>query len=154
MKRLSGMSLPDLSANGKEWLRFQLVERKYVNKYGGGPEHKERSMWPAAKMLFNAEEYTFKEKINYLRGSKFSLENLLAEEIRRNLFTEIDSMHIPIYILQGIHDYQTPHVVAKDFFDHLKAPEKEFFTFENSAHCPLTEEVEKFNSIIRSKVQN
>ena len=35
----------------------------------------------------------------------------------------------------------------------LKAPEKEFFTFENSAHSPLVEEVDKFNSIVREKAR-
>ena len=43
-------------------------------------------------------------------------------------------------------------MVAKDFYDQLKAPEKELFTFTNSAHSPLMEEVDKFNSIVREKV--
>lgn len=68
------------------------------------------------------------------------------------MFTEIDSMQIPVYIFQGKFDYQTPYVVAKEFYDQLKAPEKQFFTFERSAHSPLMEDVEKFNSIIREKL--
>ena len=58
-------------------------------------------------------------------------------------------MRIPVYIFQGVYDYQTPYSVARDFYDQMKAPQKEFFTFENSAHCPLMEEADKFNSIVR-----
>lgn len=69
--------------------------------------------------------------------------------INKNLFNDIDSIQIPVYIFQGIHDYQIPYSIAKDFYKQLKAPQKKFFTFENSAHSPIMEEVEKFNSIVR-----
>ena len=79
-----------------------------------------------------------------MSGSLFSLEHLWLEVIHKNLKHEIDSMQVPVYIFQGIHDYQTPYVVVKEFYDQLKAPHKAFFTFENSAHSPVMEEVEKF----------
>jgi pimeloyl-ACP methyl ester carboxylesterase len=62
-------------------------------------------------------------------------------------------MKVPVFIFQGKYDYQTPYVVAKEFFDQLKAPQKEFFTFEESAHSPVMEEVEKFNAIVREKTK-
>ena len=99
------------------------------------------------------KQYTFSDKVNYMKGNLFSLEHLWPAVIHTNLFTEIDSMQVPVYIFQGIYDYQTPHAVAKDFYDQLKAPEKEFFSFTNSAHSPLMEEVDKFNSIVREKTK-
>ena len=116
--------------------------------------HEVTGMWPMIKMVLSAEEYTFGDKVKYMKGALFSLEHLWPTVIHTNLFTEIDSMQVPVYIFQGIYDYQTPHVVAKDFYDQLKAPEKEFFTFANSAHSPLMEEVDKFNSIVREKIKN
>lgn len=99
-------------------------------------------------MLLAAKEYTLSDKFNYMGGSIFSLKHLWKDVVSTNLNTEIDSMQIPVYIFNGIYDYQTPYVVAKDFFDQLNAPQKEFFTFDNSAHSPIVEEVEKFNSIV------
>ena len=101
------------------------------------------------KMVLNTKEYTFYDKVNYLRGNMFSLENMWTDVINTNLLTDINSMKIPVYILQGIHDYQTPYSVAREFFLQLKAPEKEFYSFENSAHSPIMEEADKFNSIVR-----
>jgi pimeloyl-ACP methyl ester carboxylesterase len=152
IKKLSQMNFPDSLASSTEWIEFVINERNYVAQYGGSMREI-TGMWPMVKMVLNAEEYTFSDKVNYMKGNLFSLEHLWPAVIQTNLFTEIDSMQVPVYIFQGIYDYQTPHVVAKDFYDQLKAPEKEFFSFTNSAHSPLMEEVDKFNSIVREKIR-
>ena len=88
------------------------------------------------------------DKFKYMAGSMFSLKHLWLDVVNTNLHSEIDSMQIPVYIFNGIFDYQTPYVVAKDFFNQLNAPEKDFFTFDNSAHSPIVEEADKFNTIV------
>ncbi len=152
IEALSAISFPDSDANVKSWTNFLMVERNWVNQFGGGVTHEKSGMWPIVKMVLNAREYTFKEKLNFMSGSLFSLEHLWPEVIDKNLSVEIDSMQLPVYIFQGKFDYQTPYLLARDFFDQLKAPKKGFFTFENSAHSPNMEEVDKFNAIVRSKV--
>lgn len=151
IKVLSEMKFPDTTASSSEWMNFLLNERKYVTEFGGAMRGM-TGMWPMINILVNAEEYTFNDKINYMQGSLFSLTHLWSDVLGANLFVEIDSMQVPVYIFQGLYDYQTPYVVAKDFYDQLKAPEKELFTFTNSAHSPVMEEVDKFNSIVREKV--
>ncbi|TVQ00739.1 MAG: alpha/beta hydrolase [Balneolaceae bacterium] len=100
-------------------------------------------------MEAKTREYTLNDKLNYMRSNMFSLSHMWNEVIHTNLFNQIDSMQVPVYIFHGRYDYTTPHCVAKDFYHQLKAPEKGFFTFDNSAHSPVMEEVEKFNSIVR-----
>ena len=128
------------------------MKEEYVSQ-SGGAIREFTGMWPMIKMVLSTEEYTLSDKLNYMKGNLFSLEHLWPAVIHTNLFTGIDSMQVPVYIFQGIYDYQTSHAVAKDFYDHLKAPEKIFFTFENSAHSPLMEEVERFNSYSEGKSQ-
>ncbi|MHC1702505.1 MAG: alpha/beta hydrolase family protein [Tenuifilaceae bacterium] len=146
---LTNMTFPDSLASNAVWDEFIATERSYVMKFGGGATHKMTGILPLVKMIFLTKEYTIKEKFNYLKGSSFSIKYLWPEVINTNLFNEIDSMRIPVYILQGLYDYQTPSPVAKEFYNQLKAPVKEFFLFENSAHSPNMEEVEKFNQIVR-----
>jgi pimeloyl-ACP methyl ester carboxylesterase len=153
VERLSKMNFPDSLAPSAKWIEFLLEERKYVIQFGGSIREM-TGMWPMVKMVLDAKEYTITDKANYMKGGLFSLENLWSVVINKNLFVEIDSMQLPVYIFQGVYDYQTPYSVAKDFYDQLKAPQKEFFTFENSAHSPIMEEVDKFNSIVREKVKN
>jgi pimeloyl-ACP methyl ester carboxylesterase len=152
IKTLSEMTFPDLSADSKTWLDFLMVERNYVTKFGGGVTHEMTSMLPVLTMVLETKEYTVKDKVSFVSGSLFSLKNLWPDVVDKNLSSVIDSMQVPVYIFQGVYDYQTPYSVAKEFFDQLKAPKKEFFTFENSAHSPVMEEVDKFNSILIEKV--
>jgi len=151
INKLAELNFPDSTAKSKIWLNFLMPVRNYTMKFGGGVTHEMRGMWPVLKMVLNAQEYTFGEKVNFMSGSLLSLEKLWPTVVNTNLSTEIDSMQVPIYIFQGKHDYQTPYIVAKDFYEQLKAPEKEFFSFENSAHSPVMEEVEKFNGILKTK---
>jgi len=151
VKALSLLSFPDSTASVESWKKYIMVERNWVSRLGGGITHNMTGFWPVVKLVLAANEYTFKEKMNYMPGSLYSLEHLWPEVINKNLMTEIDSMQIPVYIFQGKYDYQTPTVLAKDFYNQLKAPKKEFFTFENSAHSPNMEEVDKFNSIVLEK---
>jgi pimeloyl-ACP methyl ester carboxylesterase len=148
---LAKISYPDSLASWNVWLKFLMVERKYVTQFGGGLTHQmTEELWPVMKMILDTKEYTLSEKKAFLSGNMFfSVYNLWQEVMNTNLFNEIDSMQVPVYIFQGKHDYQTPHANAKDFFDQLKAPQKGFFTFENSAHSPNMEEIDKFNSIVR-----
>jgi pimeloyl-ACP methyl ester carboxylesterase len=152
VRSLSEISFPDSLADASAWKDFLMVERNYVMKYRGGVTRELTSMWPVIKMVLDANEYTIKEKINFLPGSLFSLEHLWLEVIHKNLFNEIDSMQVPVFVFQGIHDYQTSYDLAKEFYEQLKAPYKQFFTFKNSAHSPIMEEVEKFNEILKENI--
>jgi len=153
IKDLSALNFPDSSASVEIWGDFLMKERNFANQFGGGITHKMTGMWPVIKLVLNAKEYTFKEKMNFMSGSIYSLEHMWPEVISTNLFNKIDSMQIPVYIFQGEHDYTTPYPIAKEFYEQLKAPKKEFYAFENSAHSPCMEEVEKFNAIVREKVK-
>jgi fermentation-respiration switch protein FrsA (DUF1100 family) len=110
-----------------------MAERKYVNRYGGGTTREMPGMWPLIKIVLNSGIYTLSEKLNFMNANMFSLENLWLDVVNTNLFNEIDSMRVPVYIFHGTHDYTTPYSVAKEFYKQLKAPQKDFFTFENSA---------------------
>ncbi len=153
VEELSEMSFPDSTASIEKWVDFLMVERIYVTRFGGGVTREMTGMWPVIKMVLDTKEYTIQDKFNFMSGSLFSLEQLWLEVIKKNLHNDIDSMQVPVYIFQGKYDYQTPYSVAKEFYDQLKAPKKDFFTFKNSAHSPIMEEPDKFNDLLRKIVE-
>lgn len=152
IEALNTIRFPEIDADIEDWLIFLGTERRYVMKYGGGPVKEIRSFVPLLKLILGTDEYTLSEKLSAFKSSMISIEELWTEFIHVDLKEEIDSMRVPVFILQGKEDYQTPYDVAKEFFDQLKAPDKEFYTFENSSHSPPMEEVEKFNSIVKEIV--
>ncbi|MEQ8362003.1 MAG: alpha/beta hydrolase [Cyclobacteriaceae bacterium] len=150
-QELGAISLPNKSATNQEWLNYLLVERSYVNKYGGGMTRERFDTWSnTGRLIIDTKEYTIVDKIKFLKGNFYSMEHLWDDQIEINLFTLIDSLQVPTFFLHGRYDYMTPLVVSKPFIDHLKAPHKLLYIFENSAHSPFLDEPEKFNSVINS----
>ncbi|MGC9343811.1 MAG: alpha/beta fold hydrolase [Bacteroidales bacterium] len=131
----------------EEWLNAVMIERKYVGKYGGAMKEGD-FMKEAVTAIINCREYRLKDKLSYMKANNESLKHLWYTVIEADLARQVPSQEIPVYIFQGKYDYQTCYEVAKEYFDVLEAPVKEFYTFENSAHSPNFEEKEKFEKVI------
>jgi pimeloyl-ACP methyl ester carboxylesterase len=130
-----------------------------MNKYGIGFSHKEApSFIDMAKMILSFKGYTLSEKSNYLKGMNLSAKTLWDSVVKDNLFVSSTIFQVPVYITHGKYDYQVSYTLAREWFNKIEAPQKAFFTFENSAHGTIMEEPEKFVQIIREissgKIQN
>ena len=147
LKKLTALELPKPLADVKEWDYYLRVHRKYLLKYGG-TYHQKVSMLKFLKDFLLASEYTLKDKIMLIPSAFYSLKCLWRDVVTIDFFKEIQAVDVPVYFLQGVHDYQVSYHLAKEYFDTLKAPKKEFFTFEHSAHSPITEEYNRFNEIV------
>ncbi|MDD3036587.1 alpha/beta hydrolase [Bacteroides sp.] len=130
------------------------VRTNSMNKYGVGIKHKDISMFDIAIDLLYYRGYTLEDKLNYLQGTMFSLNNMFHRIIEDNLFETSTRFEIPVYILQGKYDYQVSYQLAKEYSDSIDAPKKDFFTFEESAHSPNLEEPQRFVEIVKSIAYN
>lgn len=125
---------------------------KYTNKYGGGFKRSGYSNVEILKHIFFCPHYTFKERLNILRGSFSSYQTLGQVMATTDLVDLVPSLAIPVFILQGKYDYQTSHTQAKRFYQAIEAPYKEMYTFKHSAHSPFIEEKERFYQIMQKEV--
>ena len=125
------------------------VRSSLMNKYGIGIAHENFSMLNLVKDFLFFKGYTLSEKANYLKGSLFSITHLWNNVVGDYLFESSNTFQVPVYITHGKYDYQVSYALAREYFDKIEAPEKAFFTFENSAHSPNMEETEKFVQIVR-----
>ncbi len=149
LAELAGLRVPEVGADGDQWMPYMQVQRGLLDKMGGGMTHDPTSFLKLGSWLFTTPEYTLSEKVNYLNGAMFSAFALWNELVDINLIADQGPLEIPVYILQGAHDYQTPTPLARELFDALDAPVKEYVSFEHSAHSPIMEEPEKFNAFVR-----
>ncbi len=150
IQALKNLNFPDSTASVDKWVEYLMKERSFVNRYGGGTTRETSGMLPLVKIVMNSGIYTLSEKLSFMKSNMFSLETMWLDVINTNLFNEIDSISVPVYIFQGTYDYTTPYPLAEEFYHQLKAPQKGFYAFENSAHSPIMEEPKNFNSILRS----
>jgi pimeloyl-ACP methyl ester carboxylesterase len=129
-----------------DYLGYRMM---YMNKFGIGMTHEPISMYKLLKDLLLFKGYTLPEKINYAKGSMFSLKRLFNLILQDNLCESSVAFDVPICITHGKYDYQVSYALAKDYFDKIETPTKIFVTFDNSAHSPIIEEPEKFVRTVR-----
>ncbi len=97
--------------------------------------------------------YTFAEKVNMWRGkARNGVSVVWDTNLRTDLRQQVTHFDLPIYFLEGIHDYTCNYALAKDYFTKIEAPVKAFYTFEDSAHSPVFEEPDKSLEIFRVDV--
>jgi pimeloyl-ACP methyl ester carboxylesterase len=125
------------------------VRSPLMNKYGIGIMHNNFSMAGLYKDMLFFKGYTLSEKINYIQGMSFSMAHLWDYVMEDNLFESSISFQVPVYIIHGKFDYQVSYTLSCEYLKNIEAPEKSFFTFENSAHSPNGDEPEKFVQTIR-----
>jgi pimeloyl-ACP methyl ester carboxylesterase len=149
VQELQAIGMPPYETG--DWMESIMKERNWVTHFGGAWYGKEDMMdivWPILK----AEEYTLGDKINYLRGAYRSLNLLWPELMEIDLIRQAPELGVPVYIFQGVHDYQTPYVLARQYFQQLKAPRKKLFTFSNTAHSPIYEHPQTFHRLLLEEV--
>jgi pimeloyl-ACP methyl ester carboxylesterase len=100
-------------------------------------------------------DYTLAEKINLWRGKAATgVSSMWREMLATDLAGRVPGVGVPVYFLHGVHDYTCTYAEASAYFDSLRAPLKGFYTFSESAHCPMFEEPDKVMAILREDVLN
>lgn len=126
-------------ASVNTWLNYLIPQRDLVASYGGSIHVGSLNKMLMKGLVFS-REYTLRDKLNYLVGAMKTLEKLWPVVVQTDLNQTAPRLLVPVFMMQGVHDYQTPYVIAKTYFDQLTAPQKQFFTFQHSAHGPMFEE--------------
>jgi pimeloyl-ACP methyl ester carboxylesterase len=99
-----------------------------------------------------AQGYSLPDAARAALGLRDSLKALWGECQALKLNDIAGRLEVPVHIIAGRHDMQVPAAVAKEYFDGLAAPQKSWHWFEQSAHAPMIEEPEKFNSLMLSVI--
>ncbi len=132
---------------------YLMVRSNIMSKQGNGVFHIAKSKFSLLLPIFQAKEYTLSNKYGYAVGSMFCLEQPLNKsQFTTNLMEEITELKVPIYIFHGAYDRQVSYELSKEYLELLKAPKKQFYTFDNSAHSPFMEEPVKFMQIIKNDI--
>lgn len=117
--------------------------RNYVIKYGGATRLIDNPDGNNIGMLLSSE-YNLLDVIRYNYGLTYS-QNILLKNITENSLPSIvTKLELPFYFIMGKYDYMTSSNAAIKYFDMIEADQKEFISFDQSAHYPQFEEKEKF----------
>ncbi len=139
-------------------LHDALKVRKWVYTYGGVVHSNQNSRHAyvdlsLVKDVMKTPQYSFRNKFNVITHPYFSGKTLWNDMEKINLFQQAPEIKVPVYFLEGRYDMLVSNVLAKQYFDMMKAPAgKQLIWFENSAHRPYSEEQDKFLDVMVNKV--
>ncbi len=115
--------------------------------------YEKNAHYQLTKITTFAPEFTVRDKAKYLAGTYRSKKLLWNDQfLSINFLANSLQFEIPVYFVQGKHDFVTCADITKEYCNAINAPYKEMILFENSAHCPVFEEPQKFNELLISNV--
>ena len=90
-------------------------------------------------------EYSRADAKKWMQGHALSSKttDIAAAESGYNLFRDLPEVQIPLFFFTGRYDYQTPGPLTEEYYNFVKAPNKGFIWFEESAHLLIFEEPDK-----------
>lgn len=72
----------------------------------------------------------------------------LGDDLYESDLRELKKIDLPVYLIEGRHDWNVPSVLAVQWLDSLECHSKKIYWFESSGHGPLEEEPENFNKTL------
>jgi pimeloyl-ACP methyl ester carboxylesterase len=152
LRELKQIGTPPYSGkNDKVIFKKYTTQRKWLTEFGG-QFYDKKNKNVGMKLLMSFKGYSFKDKMNYMEGLKFSQTTVGKKYLNLNLFDEVKKVDVPIYFLIGKMDYTTPFVLVQKYVDFIQAPYKEIIWFEKSSHSPMFEEPDAFNDTLIHKI--
>jgi pimeloyl-ACP methyl ester carboxylesterase len=125
------------------------VTLKWI-EYFGGSLYQRSNLDPIYDLIFYSDIY-----INYkhqlLKGYEFCW-HLYDDRVmnRFNLVKMLKGSTVPVYLIMGKYDYETPTELIRKSFPSIEVSHKEYIEFNNSSHFPFYEEPDRFISVMKS----
>jgi pimeloyl-ACP methyl ester carboxylesterase len=114
---------------------------------GGGMNVSLASMLPRA---LAAPEYSLRDYWRWFDGANRGSGPMWQEYLGRNLMEDVRRIPVPMLLVAGAHDMNTPVTLARAWFDTIEAPRgKQMVVFEGSGHAPFLTETPRFVEAVR-----
>lgn len=92
---------------------------------------------------FKSPIFKFSDISAMIKGVKAN-KNLLDFLGFFDLRSQSAEYKVPIYYILGANDWQTPYVIAKEYFETINAPYKKFYLIPNAGHMTMIDQPDLF----------
>jgi len=129
------------------------TERDWLGFFGGASRHPEREPGYLRRAL-SSPEYSVLDLLRLAVGTVLGPASTFWDYLETvDLMEQAPRLEVPVFFLQGRHDYNTPAVLVERYYRALEAPRgKRLVWFEDSAHRPHLEETEEFSRVLIEEV--
>ena len=123
-----------LSSNPK-WMDFE-----------HGEDYNRAAEYPASLFV---REYSLVEQLRGM-GAIAEMFNVIYPQLRNTDFrVQVPRLEVPVFVVSGEHEASGRSTLAREWFDGLSAPSKQFVVFDHSGHTPPYDEPGRFAEYMR-----
>lgn len=97
-------------------------------------------------------EYNFVEKANVLRGLLDMFTVMYPQLQHIDFRQDVTRLEVPVYVLDAGHELAARRDLAREWFEGLQAPSKQFLTYENAGHSVAFEQFEAVAQLLTETV--
>jgi pimeloyl-ACP methyl ester carboxylesterase len=161
------MTLDELRASGN------IKGVRAVEKIGPDPSHwsrkdfNQRNRWTTKTIttvpnmitdiimpaMLSSPNHTIHDIIDIFKGMNFSLNLLFDELLAFDIHKLGLKFELPFFIFQGDTDSVTPTAMAKEYFDEIESPHKEFVLIKNAGHLAVFARTDQFLDELMNRVR-
>ncbi len=118
-----------------------------VEAHGGGMNVSLLSLLPRA---LAASEYRLPDYLRWLDGANRGSGPMWPDYQQRDLIAEVPRMPVPMLLISGAQDMNTPVALVREWLDAVPAPQgKRLAMFDASGHAPFLTETARFIETVR-----
>jgi pimeloyl-ACP methyl ester carboxylesterase len=126
-----------------EWLKKSLQLRKLKRKY----HLTEKPKVSPLRIILTSPRFKWSDLGALVKGAKAN--KALVDFLGRfNLNAEPTDYEVPIYYILGADDWQTPAVLAQEYFARIQAPFKRFFLIPQAGHMAMGDQPTQFLAVL------
>ncbi len=138
-------------------IRQMGIERRWAMQYEPGLHYGPAGPAGLLGELLTAPDYSLKDVVNYVRGTiggdDFFGQSLDGPLMHVDLPALGTDFSIPFFVVEGEEDDVTPAALAKDYFDKVTAPRKDFLLMPDAGHMALLTRSDIFLKFLLDEVR-
>jgi pimeloyl-ACP methyl ester carboxylesterase len=127
------------------------VQRRWLAAYRGSLHAVERARAALPAALFG-REYTLATRLRFYGCFQRSLARLWDGLDSFDAITQIPRLEVPVFLLTGRHDWNTPYPLVEEWAARLVAPRVELVWFDDAGHVPTLEAPEELQRTLVEKL--
>jgi pimeloyl-ACP methyl ester carboxylesterase len=128
--------------------RGYAVQRRWSNRFEGADFFISSMLGFALR----APGYTLRDLTDWFDGQSLSAERLVPQTSALELKALGGDFAVPVFVIQGAHDFTTPTSLARTFVNSIRAPQKAFVSIEGGGHFAVFMKSDAFLNELVSRV--
>ena len=136
---MNTLDYPVAIASNPKWMQFP-----------NGDDYNPASEYPTSLFV---GEYTLVEQLRGMAAIAETYHVLYPQLEGTDFRADVPRLEVPVYLVEGRYEAAGREILAREWFDLLEAPRKEYLVLENSGHTPPSDEPGKFADLMSQILQ-